>query len=80
MPACGGGNAVRFRGYHLRTRASLALKVVDSDAVDLQMLSREIESMQALQQEHSGPSSAADHVCCHGRLAYTFMEILIYTL
>ena len=50
-----GGMSTVYLGYHMRTRAHVALKVVDSSCVDLNMMYREREIMQALQHEHIVP-------------------------
>jgi eukaryotic-like serine/threonine-protein kinase len=50
-----GGMSTVYLGYHLRTRAYVAIKVVDSYSADLKMLYREIEIMQALEHEHIVP-------------------------
>jgi serine/threonine protein kinase len=50
-----GGMSSVYLGYHLRTRAYVAIKVVASSAVDLKMLDREREIMQALEHEHIVP-------------------------
>src|SRR5215469_3587740 len=50
-----GGMSTVYLGYHMRTRAHVAIKVVDSYAADLKMLYREIEIMQALEHEHIVP-------------------------
>ena len=47
-----GGMSTVYLGYHTRTRTYVALKVVDSACVDLNMMCREREIMQALEHEH----------------------------
>ena len=50
-----GGMSTVYLGYHMPTRAYVAIKVVDGYAVDLKLLYREIEIMQALEHEHIVP-------------------------
>jgi eukaryotic-like serine/threonine-protein kinase len=47
-----GGMSTVYLGYHMPSRACVAIKVVDSYAVDLKMVYREIEIMQALEHNH----------------------------
>jgi serine/threonine protein kinase len=47
-----GGMSTVYLGYHLVTKAYVAIKIVDSACVDLKMVHREREIMQALQHEH----------------------------
>ena len=68
-----GGMSTVYLGYHIRTRAYVAIKVVDSYSVDLQMLYREIEVMQALQHEHIVPCLDAGQ---YGRYHYLVMPYL----
>jgi serine/threonine protein kinase len=50
-----GGMSTVYLGYHLRTKAYVAIKVVASDAADLKLFYREIEIMQALEHKHIVP-------------------------
>src|SRR5215470_11498102 len=50
-----GGMATVYLGYHMPTRAYVAIKVVGGYAVDLKLLYREREIMQALEHEHIVP-------------------------
>jgi len=68
-----GGMSTVYLGYHLRTKVYVAMKVVDSDAVDLNMLFREIEIMQALEHEHIVPCLDAGE---YGRYHYLVMPYL----
>ena len=68
-----GGMSTVYLGYHIRTRAYLAIKVADSYAVDLKMLCREIEIMQALEHEHIVPCLDAGE---YGRYHYLVMPYL----
>jgi serine/threonine protein kinase len=68
-----GGMSTVYLGYHMPTRAYVAIKVVDSYAVDLKMLSREIEIMQALEHEHIVPCLDAGE---YGRYHYLVMPYL----
>ncbi len=62
-----------YLGYHLRTRAYVAIKAVDSYLVDLKMVYREIEIMQALRHEHIVPCLDAGQ---YGRYRYLVMPYL----
>jgi eukaryotic-like serine/threonine-protein kinase len=68
-----GGMSTVYLGYHMPTRAYVAIKVSDSYAVDLKMLSREIEIMQALEHEHIVPCLDAGE---DGRYHYLVMPYL----
>jgi serine/threonine-protein kinase len=68
-----GGMSTVYLGYHLRTRAYVAIKVVDSYAVDLKMWYREVEIMQALEHEHIVPCLDAGQF---GRYHYLVMPYL----
>src|SRR6266568_2676038 len=68
-----GGMSTVYLGYHIRTRAYVAMKVVDSYAVDLKMVYREREIMQALEHEHIVPCLDAGE---HGRYHYLVMPYL----
>jgi serine/threonine protein kinase len=68
-----GGMSTVYLGYHTRTRTHVALKVVDSSCVDLKMIYREREIMQALQHEHIVP--CLDAGAC-GRYHYLVMPYL----
>jgi serine/threonine-protein kinase len=59
-----------YLGYHLDTRADVAIKIVDSACVDLNMLNRERAIMQALQHEHLVPCLDAGQ---SGRYHYLVM-------
>ncbi len=65
-----GGMSTVYLGYYLFTRAYVAIKVVDSSCVDLNMLHREREIMQALQHEHIVPCLDAGE---DGRYHYLVM-------
>ena len=65
-----GGMSTVYLGYHTRTRTYVAIKVVDSSYVDLKMMYREREIMQALQHEHIVPCLDAGH---DGRYYYLVM-------
>ena len=65
-----GGMSTVYLGYHLVTKADVAIKVVDSTCVDLNMLNREREIMQALQHEHLVPCLDAGE---YGRYHYLVM-------
>ena len=69
-----GGMSTVYLGYDMRARAYVAIKVVDSYSVDLKMLFREIEIMQALQHEHIVPCLDAGE---YGRYHYLVMPYLI---
>lgn len=57
--------AAVYLGYHILTRAFVAIKVIDSHTADLKMVYREIELMQALEHEHiNGKSSPEVPVSC----------------
>ncbi len=47
-----GGMSTVYLGYHMPSRTYVAIKVVDSYSVDLKMVYREIEIMQALEHKH----------------------------
>ena len=68
-----GGMSTVYLGYHMLTRAHVALKVVDSSCVDLNMVYREREIMQALQHEHIVPCLDAGE---YGRYHYLVMPYL----
>src|SRR6266853_3134234 len=68
-----GGMSTVYLGYHLFTKADVAIKVVDSACVDLKMLNREREIMQALQHEHLVPCLDAGE---YGRYHYLVMPYL----
>ena len=68
-----GGMSTVYLGCHMPTRAYVAIKVVDSSAVDLKMLSREIAIMQALEHEHIVPCLDAGE---YGRYHYLVMPYL----
>jgi serine/threonine protein kinase len=61
-----GGMSTVYLGYYLPTREYVAIKVVDSSTVDLKMVYREIEIMQALEHEHIVPClDAGEYGRCH---------------
>ena len=68
-----GGMSTVYLGYHLVTKAFVAIKIVDSTCVDLKMLNREREIMQALQHEHIVPCLDAGE---SGRYHYLVMPYL----
>ena len=68
-----GGMSTVYLGYHTRTRTYVAIKVVDSSCVDLNMMYREREIMQALQHEHIVPCLDAGE---YGRYHYLVMPYL----
>ena len=68
-----GGMSTVYLGYHTRTRTYVAIKVVDSSCVDLKMMYREREIMQALQHEHIVPCLDAGE---YGRYHYLVMPYL----
>jgi eukaryotic-like serine/threonine-protein kinase len=68
-----GGMSTVYLGYHTRTRTYVAIKVVDSNCVDLKMMYREREIMQALQHEHIVPCLDAGE---YGRYHYLVMPYL----
>ena len=68
-----GGMSTVYLGYHLFTRANVAIKIVDSACVDLNMMYREREIMQALQHEHIVPCLDAGH---DGRYHYLVMPYM----
>jgi serine/threonine protein kinase len=68
-----GGMATVYLGYHMPTRAYVAIKVVDGYAVDLKLLYREREIMQALEHEHIVPCLDAGE---DGRYHYLVMPYL----
>jgi eukaryotic-like serine/threonine-protein kinase len=68
-----GGMSTVYLGYDMRARAYVAIKVVDSYSVDLKMLFREREIMQALQHEHIVPCLDAGE---YGRYRYLVMPYL----
>jgi eukaryotic-like serine/threonine-protein kinase len=68
-----GGMSTVYRGEHLSTRASVAIKVMDSATVELKMVYREREIMQALEHEHIVPCLAAG---AYGRYHYLVMPYL----
>ena len=65
-----GGMSTVYQGYYLLTRVYVAIKVVDSSTVDLKMVYREIEIMQALEHEHIVPCLDAG---AYGRYYYLVM-------
>src|SRR5205809_450877 len=65
-----GGMSTVYQGYYLLTRVYVAIKVVDSSTVDLKMVYREIEIMQALEHEHIVPCLDAG---AYGRYHYLVM-------
>ena len=68
-----GGMSTVYLGYHLVTKAYVAIKIVDSTCVDLKMLNREREIMQALQHEHIVPCLDAGE---SGRYHYLVMPYM----
>ena len=68
-----GGMSTVYLGYHLVTKAFVAIKIVDSTCVDLKMLNCEREIMQALQHEHIVPCLDAGE---SGRYHYLVMPYL----
>ncbi len=68
-----GGMAAVYLGYHILTRAFVAIKVIDSHTADLKMVYREIEIMQALEHEHIVPCIDAGQ---DGRYHYLCMPYL----
>ena len=50
-----GGMSIVYLGYHVYTRAFVAIKVVDSYSPNLKMFYREIDIMQTLEHEHIVP-------------------------
>src|SRR5215472_14443376 len=68
-----GGMATVYLGYHMPTRAYVAIKVVDGYAVDLKLLYREREIMQALEHEHIVPCLDAGE---YGSYHYLVMPYL----
>jgi eukaryotic-like serine/threonine-protein kinase len=65
-----GGMSTVYLGCYLPTRGYVAIKVVDSSRVDLKMVYREIEIMQALEHEHIVPCLDAG---AYGRYHYLVM-------
>jgi serine/threonine-protein kinase len=65
-----GGMSTVYLGYHLFTRAYVAIKVIDSSCSDLKRLNRESDIMQALQHEHLVPCLDAGE---SGRYHYLVM-------
>ena len=68
-----GGMSTVYLGYHMPSRAYMAIKVVDSYAVDLKMVYREIEIMQALEHKHIVPCLDAGE---YGNYHYLVMPYL----
>jgi eukaryotic-like serine/threonine-protein kinase len=68
-----GGMSTVYLGCHILTRAYVAIKVVDSDSVDLNMWYREMEITQALEHEHIVPCLDAGQ---YGRYHYLVMPYL----
>jgi eukaryotic-like serine/threonine-protein kinase len=68
-----GGMSTVYLGYHFFTRAAVAIKIVDSACVDLKILNREREILQALQHEHIVPCLDAGE---YGRYHYLVMPYL----
>ena len=68
-----GGMSTVYLGYHLVTKEDVAIKIVDSSCVDLKMVNREREIMQALQHEHLVPCLDAGK---SGRYHYLVMPYL----
>jgi serine/threonine-protein kinase len=68
-----GGMATVYLGRHNSTGAFVALKVVDTSTADLQLLSREKEILQALEQKHIVPCLDAGQ---DGRYYYLAMPYL----
>jgi serine/threonine protein kinase len=68
-----GGMASVYLGYHLSSRAYVAIKVVDGYTADLTLVRRENEIMQALHHEHIVPCLDAGH---DGRYSYLVMPYL----
>jgi eukaryotic-like serine/threonine-protein kinase len=68
-----GGMSTVYLGYHIRTRAYVAIKVADSSSVDRKMLYREREVMQALEHKHIVPCLDAGE---YGRYYYLVMPYL----
>src|SRR5215469_15203947 len=68
-----GGMSTVYLGSHTHTGAYVAIKVVDSYSVNLKMLDREIEVMQALRHEHIVPCLEAGQ---YGRYHYMVMPYL----
>jgi eukaryotic-like serine/threonine-protein kinase len=68
-----GGMSTVSLAYHILTRAVVAIKVIDSNSVDLNMLHREIEITQALEHEHIVPCLDAGQ---YGRYHYLCMPYL----
>jgi serine/threonine protein kinase len=68
-----GGMSTVYLGYHTCTKTYVAIKVIDSSCVDLKMMYREREIMQALQHEHIVPCLDAGE---YGRYHYLVMPYL----
>src|SRR5438270_8002615 len=68
-----GGMSTVYLGYHIYTRAYVAIKIVDSYTADLRMLNREREIMQALEHEHIMPCLDAGNF---GRYHYLVMPYM----
>jgi eukaryotic-like serine/threonine-protein kinase len=68
-----GGMSSVYLGYHILTRAFVAIKVVDSNAVDRNMSYREMEITQALEHEHIVPCLDAGQ---YGNYYYLCMPYL----
>lgn len=68
-----GGMATVYLGYHIQTRAYVAIKVVDSFVADLDMLYREIRIMQSLRHGHVVPCLDAGR---YGRYYYLVMPYM----
>jgi len=50
-----GGMSTVYLGYHLVSKAYVAIKIIDSACVDLNMWNREREIIQSLQHDHLVP-------------------------
>ena len=68
-----GGMSTVYLGYHTPSREFVAIKVVESDSVDLKMVYREIEIMQALDHKHIVPCLDAGE---YGNYHYLVMPYL----
>lgn len=69
-----GGMSIVYRGEHFSTRASVAIKVIDSTMVDLNMVYREREIMQALEHEHIVPCLDAGAYGTHHYLVMPYLQ------
>ena len=68
-----GGMSTVYLAYHILTRAFVAIKVVDSQSSDVNMLYREMEITKALEHEHIIPCLDAGQ---YGRYFYLVMPYL----